>query len=54
MALRLKYRTGHYKTPRRELRSTFSDINNSNAFLGLSSKAIEIKSKNKQGEPNQT
>ena len=33
---------------------TFSDINCANAFLGQSPKAIEIKTKNKQMELNQT
>ena len=33
---------------------TFSDINHTNAFLGQSPKAIEIKTKNKAVGPNQT
>ena len=44
MALRLMYKTWHYKTPRKEDR-TFSDINHSNVFLDQPSKEIEIKAK---------
>jgi len=33
---------------------TFSDISHTNIFLGQSPKAVEIKSKNKPMEPNQT
>ena len=41
--------TRHHKTPSREHRQTFSDINRSNVFLGQSPKATEIKAKiNKQ------
>ena len=34
-----------HKTPRREHRKTFADINRTNVFLGQSPKAIEIKAK---------
>lgn len=50
----LQYKTGRHRTPRREHRQTFSDVNNSDAFLGQSPKALETKSKNKQVGPNQT
>ena len=41
------------KIPRREHRQTFSDINCTKVFLGQSSKAIEIKAKNKEKGLNQ-
>ena len=45
MALRLKYKTWHHKTPREIIGKIFSDINHTNVFLGQSPKAIEIKAK---------
>ena len=45
MVWRPKLKTRHHKTPRRELRQTFSDINCTNVFLGQSPKAREIKAK---------
>ena len=39
------YKIRHHKTPRREHRQIFSDINHSNGFLGQSPKAKEIKAK---------
>ena len=38
-------KTQQHKTPRREHRQKFSDINHTNVFLGQSPKAIEIKQK---------
>uniref|UniRef100_A0A8D2BJC1 Uncharacterized protein n=1 Tax=Sus scrofa TaxID=9823 RepID=A0A8D2BJC1_PIG len=45
MAYRLKHKTRHHKTPRREHRAKHSDINCKNVFLGQSPKATEIKTK---------
>ena len=54
MAQILKRMKRHHKTPRIIIGKTFSDINCSNVFLDQSPKAIEIREKNKQMEPNQT
>ena len=40
---RLKHKTRHHKTPKKNMGKTFSDINHTNVFLGQSPKAIEIK-----------
>ena len=45
MAERLKYKTRHHQTPRREHRQNFSDINLMNIFPVLSPKATEIRAK---------
>ena len=44
MAERLKYKTGHHQTPRREHRQN-TDINLMNIFSGQSPRATEIKAK---------
>ena len=44
MALRLKHKTRHHQTPRREHRQN-TDINLKKVFLGQSPKATEIKAK---------
>ena len=49
MTWRLKHKTGHHKTFRREHSKTLFDINHTNVFLGHRNK-----NKNKQLEPNQT
>ena len=45
MAQRLKHKTEHHQTPRREHRQKISDINCTNVFLGRPPKAAEIKAK---------
>ena len=45
---RLKHKTRHHKTPRREHKQNFSDIYYINVFLGQSPRAIEIKTKTNQ------
>ena len=41
----LNIKSRHHKTPRREYRETFSDINHTNVFLGQPPKAFDIKTK---------
>ena len=40
-----KYKTQNHRTPRREHRQTFSDINHNDIFLAQTPRVIEIKAK---------